>query len=52
LLPLEEAYPGVEKSPPAKKRTALGRLKLVKRRNGSGDARSKPSVIRRLLSSF
>jgi len=52
LLPLEEAHPGVEKSPPAKKRTALGRLKLVKRHNGSGDARSKPSVIRRLLSSF
>ena len=51
-LPQEEAHPGVEKSPPAEKRTALGRLKLVKRRNGSGDGRSKPSVIRRLLSSF
>jgi len=49
-LPLEEAHPGVEEPPPAKRRTALGRLKLVKRRGG--DARSKPSVIRRLLSSF
>ena len=31
---------------------ALGRLKLVKRRKDGGDGPPKPSVIRRLLSSF
>jgi hypothetical protein len=48
----EEVPSGVEESPPAVKGAALGRLKLVKRRKAGGEALSKPSVIRRLLSSF
>jgi hypothetical protein len=47
-----EVRPGLEESPPTAKGAALGRLKLVKRRKGRGEAPSKPSVIRRLLSSF
>jgi hypothetical protein len=38
--------------PPAAKGAPLGRLKLVKRRKGGGNSPAKPSVIRRLLSSF
>ena len=48
----EEVSPDVMESRPASKGAALGRLKLVKRRQGGGEAPSKPSVIRRLLSSF
>ncbi len=48
----EEVSPDVVESRPASKGAALGRLKLVKRRQGGGEAPSKPSVIRRLLSSF
>jgi hypothetical protein len=48
----DESRSGVGESPTAAKRAALGRLKLVKRRKGRGDAASKASVIRRLLSSF
>ena len=48
----EEARPDVEDPRPASKRAALGRLKLVKRRQGGSEAPSRPSVIRRLLSSF
>jgi len=48
----EEASPDVVESRPASKGAALGRLKLVKRRKVGGEAPSKPSVIRRLLSSF
>jgi hypothetical protein len=47
-----EADPGVEELPAAPKGTALGRLKLVKRRKRSGNPPPKPSVIQRLLSSF
>jgi hypothetical protein len=49
---VEEVHPGVGESPPAAKGTTLGRVKLVKRRKGGGDAPPRPSVIRRLLSSF
>jgi hypothetical protein len=49
---VEEVQRGVGESPPAAKGAALGRLKLVKRRKGGGDHPPKPSVIRRLLSSF
>ena len=53
LRPSEgEVHPGPKESPPAAKGAALGRLKLVKRRKVRGEAPSKPSVIRRLLSSF
>jgi hypothetical protein len=48
----QEVSPDVVESRPASKRAPLGRLKLVKRRKGGGEAPSKPSVIRRLLSSF
>jgi hypothetical protein len=49
---VEEVPPSVGKSVPAAKGAALGRLKLVKRRKDGGDGPPKPSVIRRLLSSF
>lgn len=49
---VEGARPDVGESRPSAKGAALGRLKLVKRRKGGGDAPAKPSVIRRLLSSF
>jgi hypothetical protein len=49
---VEEARPAVGESPPAVKSTALGRLKLVKRRKGGGEGPPRPSAIRRLLSSF
>jgi hypothetical protein len=49
---VEAAPPSVGELPPAAKGTALGRLKLVKRRKDGGDGPPKPSVIRRLLSSF
>ena len=48
----EETRPAVDESPPAGKRAALGRLKLAKRPKNGGEAPSKPSAIRRLLSSF
>lgn len=54
----EVASPDVAEPRPASKGTALpkgtalGRLKLVKRRQDGNEALSKPSVIRRLLSSF
>jgi len=48
----EERRPDVDESPPAGKRAALGRLKLTKRPKHGGEAPSKPSAIRRLLSSF
>jgi hypothetical protein len=48
----ESASPDVAESRPASKGTALGRLKLIKRRPDGNEALSKPSVIRRLLSSF
>jgi hypothetical protein len=48
----EAVHPGPKESPAAAKGAALGRLKLVKRRKGRGETPSKPSVIRRLLSSF
>lgn len=48
----EEARPDVEESPPVAKRATLGRLKLAKRRKDGGEAPSRPSAIRRLLSSF
>jgi hypothetical protein len=48
----EETRPDVGESPPAGKRAALGRLKLAKRPKNGGEAPSKPSAIRRLLSSF
>ena len=49
---VEEAHPPAADSPPASRRTALGRLKLVKRRQARGEGSPKPSVIQRLLSSF
>lgn len=48
----EETRPDVDELPPAGKRAALGRLKLAKRPRNGGGAPSKPSAIRRLLSSF
>jgi hypothetical protein len=48
----EVASPDVAELRPASKGAALGRLKLVKRRQDGSEAPSKPSVIRRLLSSF
>lgn len=48
----EEASPDLEEPPPVAKRAALGRLKLAKRRKDGGEALSRPSAIRRLLSSF
>jgi hypothetical protein len=48
----EEVLPNPEESPPVARRAALGRLKLAKRRKDGGDAPSRPSAIRRLLSSF
>jgi hypothetical protein len=49
---VKEARPDVGESRPPAKGAALGRLKLVKRSKGGGGAPAKPSVIRRLLSSF
>jgi len=48
----EEVRPDLEESPPVARRAALGRLKLAKRRKDGGDVPSRPSAIRRLLSSF
>jgi hypothetical protein len=50
----QEVRPEVEvkEPPPDPNRTTLGRLKLVKRRPDGGEPLSKPSAIRRLLSSF
>jgi hypothetical protein len=48
----EEPPAAAGESPPAPKRTALGRLKLVKRRKARGEGPPKPSVIQRLLSAF
>jgi hypothetical protein len=51
--PPEQAAPrDVERRQPAVKGAPLGRLKLVKRRKGNGEAPAKPSAIRRLLCSF
>ena len=48
----DEGHPGVGTPPSAAKGTALGRLKLVKRFRGSPEAPPRPSLIRRLLSSY
>jgi hypothetical protein len=48
----EGGSPDVAESRPGPRGTALGRLKLVKRRQDGNGASSKPSAIRRLLSSF
>jgi hypothetical protein len=48
----EEAPPGVAKASSGAKRTPLARLKLVKRVRGGSQEPPRPSLIRRLLSSF
>jgi hypothetical protein len=48
----QEVRAEVKEPPPDPNRTTLGRLKLAKRRMDGGEAPSKPSAIRRLLSSF
>jgi hypothetical protein len=48
----DEVHPGVATPPSAAKGTPLGRLKLVKRPKGSPAEPPRPSLIRRLLSSF
>lgn len=50
--PVEEPRLAGGDASPAPKRTALGRLKLVKRRKARGEGPPKPSVIQRLLSAF
>jgi len=59
FAPSQAPSPSVEaarvddgESPRAAKGAPLGRLKLVKRRKGSGEGPAKPSAIQRLLSSF
>jgi hypothetical protein len=48
----QEVRPEAKEPPPDPNRTTLGRLKLAKRRRDGGEVPSKPSAIRRLLSSF
>jgi hypothetical protein len=50
--PEAEELPRAAEAPSAKRSAVLGRLKLVKRRKGTGDDPQKTSVIRRLLSSY
>jgi hypothetical protein len=48
----DQVRPGLATAPSAARGTPLGRLKLVKRPKGSSQEAPRPSLIRRLLSSF